>query len=184
MFKYKSEQLKDIFNKAFNHSKYNIRLETNNTSDVQVIIDELSKIFQVSSHKVYEHRNKQGYYSYFNVKLMNNNEQETNALLTKINDLEFKINELKRENSELESVKSSLEIDNFMLSRENKALENKLECSKVKNELNAGRKNKFNNEQVNDIIKARCEGKSIRVLAKEFNCSIGLIHKLINEHGK
>jgi Mor family transcriptional regulator len=28
------------------------------------------------------------------------------------------------------------------------------------------------------------EGKSIRSLAKEFKCSIGLIHKLINEHNK
>lgn len=46
--------------------------------------------------------------------------------------------------------------------------------------LNAGRKEKFNEEQVKQILEARSEGKSIRTIAKEFDCSIGLIHKLIN----
>lgn len=54
--------------------------------------------------------------------------------------------------------------------------------SLIKNERNAGRKNKFDNNKINEILKARQEGKSIRAIAKEFGCSIGLIHKLINEH--
>lgn len=54
--------------------------------------------------------------------------------------------------------------------------------SLIKNERNAGRKNKFDNNKINEILKARQEGKSIRTIAKEFGCSIGLIHKLINEH--
>lgn len=50
--------------------------------------------------------------------------------------------------------------------------------------LNAGRKEKFNEEQVHQILEAREQGKSIRVIAKEFQCSVGLIHKLIIKNGK
>lgn len=49
--------------------------------------------------------------------------------------------------------------------------------------LNAGRKEKFNKEQVKQILEAREQGKSIRAIAKEFKCSVGLIHKLI-KNGK
>ena len=49
--------------------------------------------------------------------------------------------------------------------------------------LNAGRKEKFSKEQVYQILEAREQGKSIREIAKEFDCSTGLIHKLI-KNGK
>ena len=48
-----------------------------------------------------------------------------------------------------------------------------------KNDRGAGRKEKFSNEQIELILKARREGKSMRTIAKEFNCSAGLVHKLI-----
>ena len=48
-----------------------------------------------------------------------------------------------------------------------------------KNDRGAGRKEKFANEQIELILKARREGKSMRTIAKEFNCSAGLVHKLI-----
>ncbi|MFR5747072.1 MAG: hypothetical protein ACLUEA_06205 [Romboutsia timonensis] len=163
LFKYNSEQLKDLYNKTFNKPSYKLRLGTKNKEDVQIIINELEKVFKVGTYESYENRNKQGYYSYFDIELMNNNEQSTNTLQTKINELESQIQSLKLENSKLQ---------------------NKIECSTIKNERGAGRKKKFTTDQVNDILKARNEGKSIRLLAKEFNCSIGLIHKLINEHNK
>lgn len=161
LFKYNSEQLKDLYNKTFNKPTYKIRLGTKTKEDVQIIINELEKVFKVGTYESYENRNKQGYYSYFDIELMNNNEQGTNTLQDKINRLESQIQSLKLENSKLQ---------------------NKIECSTIKNERGAGRKKRFNTDQVNDILKARDEGKSIRSLAKEFNCSIGLIHKLINEH--
>lgn len=163
LFKYNSEQLKDLYNKTFNRPTYKLRLGTKNKEDVQIIINELEKVFKVGTYESYENRNKQGYYSYFDIELMNNNEQDTNTLQAKINRLESQIQSLKLENSKLQ---------------------NKIECSTIKNERGAGRKKRFNTDQVNDILKARDEGKSIRSLAKEFNCSIGLIHKLINEHNK
>lgn len=163
LFKYNSEQLKDLYNKTFNKPTYKIRLGTKTKEDVQIIINELEKVFKVGTYESYENRNKQGYYSYFDIELMNNNEQGTNTLQAKINRLESQIQSLKLENSKLQ---------------------NKIECSTIKNERGAGRKKRFNTDQVNDILKARDEGKSIRLLANEFDCSIGLIHKLINEHSK
>lgn len=53
---------------------------------------------------------------------------------------------------------------------------------KVHNERGAGRKNKFTDEQIEQIKEARASGKSIRVISEEFDCSVGLVHKLINEH--
>lgn len=52
---------------------------------------------------------------------------------------------------------------------------------KQHNERGAGRKNKFTEEQIKQIQAAREQGKSIRAIAKEFGCSVGLVHKLINE---
>lgn len=163
LFKYNSEHLKELYNKTFNKPSYKLRLGTKTKEDVQIIINELEKVFKVGTYESYENRNKQGYYSYFDIELMNNNERGTNTLQAKINRLESQIQSLKLENSKLQ---------------------NKIECSTIKNERGAGRKKKFNTEQVNAILEARDEGKSIRSLAKEFNCSIGLIHKLINEHNK
>ena len=59
-------------------------------------------------------------------------------------------------------------------------LEEKLKLVK-KNDRGAGRKEKFTDEQIEQILKARREGKSIRTIAKEFNCSAGLVHKLIKK---
>lgn len=56
-----------------------------------------------------------------------------------------------------------------------------LEKEKKHNERGAGRKSKFNKEQIQQIQLERAKGKSIRVIAEEFGCSVGLVHKLINE---
>lgn len=61
-------------------------------------------------------------------------------------------------------------------------LEKEEKNQKIKNERNAGRKNKFNKEQIKQIQLERSKGKTIRNIAKEFNCSAALVHKLINEN--
>ena len=55
---------------------------------------------------------------------------------------------------------------------------------KYKNERNAGRKSKFGNEEKGKIMKLFLEGKSYRAIAKEMNCSLGLVHKILNEQPK
>ena len=49
------------------------------------------------------------------------------------------------------------------------------------NARGAGRKVKFTDAQVSDIKKLRTEGKTIKEIANVYSCSVGLIHKLINE---
>ena len=51
--------------------------------------------------------------------------------------------------------------------------------TKINEQKNVGRKNKFSNEQISEIKKLRNENMSIRAIAKEFDCSVGLIHKLL-----
>lgn len=55
---------------------------------------------------------------------------------------------------------------------------------KYKNERNAGRKSKFGNEEKGKITKLFLQGKSYRAIAKEMQCSVGLVHKILNEQPK
>lgn len=63
--------------------------------------------------------------------------------------------------------------------QELKAYQNNVQ--KIKNERGAGRKSKFGNEEMATMTMLKLQGKSIRAIAKEMNCSTGLVHKLLNE---
>ena len=60
-------------------------------------------------------------------------------------------------------------------------LECEKEVHKIKNERNAGRKRKFTSEEIGKIQMMKLQGKSYRAVAKEMGCSVGLVHKLLNE---
>lgn len=62
-----------------------------------------------------------------------------------------------------------------------KEIEEELQKAKEHNNRGAGRKEKFSNEQIEQIIEVRNAGNSIRTIAEQFQCSVGLVHKLINE---
>lgn len=53
--------------------------------------------------------------------------------------------------------------------------------NKLKNERGAGRKEKFTIHEKETMKMYRIQGKSIREIADMYNCSVGLIHKIINE---
>lgn len=52
----------------------------------------------------------------------------------------------------------------------------------ITNPRAAGRKRKSNPEEVQKILELRKKGMTIRKIAVEMGCSVGLVHKLINEH--
>ncbi|MDU3192883.1 MAG: helix-turn-helix domain-containing protein [Finegoldia magna] len=87
----------------------------------------------------------------------------------------------------LESYILDLESKKKKLENENKILKERIEeleassVQKIKNERNAGRKRKLSNEEIAIIDKLHLQGKSIRFIAKEVGCSVGLVHKIINE---
>ena len=66
------------------------------------------------------------------------------------------------------------------LKNENELLKEK-NSPRIPNERGAGRKTIFDDKTRSDIRKKRDEGATIKKLAQEYGCSVGLIHKLISE---
>ena len=96
-----------------------------------------------------------------------------------------------------------LEMQNKQLETKNKSLDDKVynlrdkvennnnihklnnETIKVHNERGAGRKTRFKEDQEQkkaEIKMYRLQGKTIKEIAQMYNCSVGLVHKLINEN--
>lgn len=76
----------------------------------------------------------------------------------------------------------------FIQQQKNKELEKEIEylveknsIIQKRNERGAGRKNRFNEQEVETIKVMRLRGDKIKDIAEQFNCSVGLIHKLIHE---
>ena len=53
--------------------------------------------------------------------------------------------------------------------------------NKLKNERGTGRKEMFTEEQKARVKMLRLQGKSYRAIAKDMNCSVATVHKIINE---
>ena len=69
------------------------------------------------------------------------------------------------------------------LLKENEELKNKNNSvvHKIKNERGAGRKEMFTEEQKARVKMLRLQNKSYRAIAKDMNCSVATVHKIINE---
>ena len=67
------------------------------------------------------------------------------------------------------------------LLKETEELKSNNYVSKLKNERGAGRKEMFTEEQKARVKMLRLQGKSYRAIAKDMNCSVATVHKIINE---
>ena len=67
------------------------------------------------------------------------------------------------------------------LLKEIKELKSNNVVNKLKNERGAGRKEMFTEEQKARVKMLRLQDKSYRAIAKDMNCSLATVHKLINE---
>lgn len=74
----------------------------------------------------------------------------------------------------------------FIQQQKNKELEKEIEylseknsITKKHNERGAGRKTRFTNTEIETIKMYRLQGKTIKEIAEMFNCSVGLIHKIV-----
>ena len=67
------------------------------------------------------------------------------------------------------------------LLKEIKELKSNNVVNKLKNERGAGRKEIFTEEQKARVKMLRLQGKSYRAIAKDMNCSVATVHKIINE---
>ncbi|MDK0764232.1 hypothetical protein P5E87_15885, partial [Clostridium perfringens] len=69
---------------------FKFRIETNSKDEVEILINELRKLFKIEkTPQIYERRNE-AYNTYFTVKLLNNSEFEQNKFLSEIESLKNK----------------------------------------------------------------------------------------------
>ena len=67
------------------------------------------------------------------------------------------------------------------LLKEIKELKSNNVVNKLKNERGSGRKEMFTEEQKARVKMLRLQDKSYRAIAKDMNCSVATVHKIINE---
>lgn len=82
---------------------------------------------------------------------------------------ENEIQKLKSENKDLKSIVQKLK---------NNSVGSDI---KVHNERGAGRKERFSEQEKEMMKMYRIQGKTIKEIAEMYSCSVGLIHKIINE---
>ena len=87
-------------------------------------------------------------------------------------------NIIEKQNKEIEELKNEIQ----KLKNENKTLKSKgKNIAVVHNERGAGRKERFSDQEKEMMKMYRIQGKKLREIAEMYNCSVGLIHKIINE---
>ena len=67
------------------------------------------------------------------------------------------------------------------LLKENEEIKSNNSVNKLKNERGAGRKERFTEEEKATVKMLRLQNKSYRAIAKEVNCSVATVYKIINE---
>lgn len=102
---------------------------------------------------------------------------------------EVEIEELNKKIDCLNDIIARLEARNNRLEQEvNKYKDFKRNLDDLKkgvlihNARGAGRKAKFTDKQIEEIRRLREDRNTIKEIANRYNCSVGLIHKLINEN--
>lgn len=115
--------------------------------------------------------------SYWNDK---NNVKELSLRATQrgviIEKQEKEIQKLKDENKSLKSMIHKLKNENKKL-KSNSVGSDK----RIHNERGAGRKERFSDQEKEMMKMYRIQGKTIKEIAQMYSCSVGLIHKIINE---
>lgn len=86
---------------------------------------------------------------------------------------------IEEKEKEIQKLKSEIQ----KLKNENKILKNNKVVSdkKIHNERGAGRKERFSDQEKEMMKMYRIQGKTIKEIAEMHSCSVGLIHKIINE---
>ena len=90
-----------------------------------------------------------------------------------------KIEKLEKEIKILKIEIQKLKDENKLL-RSNKGAKGATDL-KVHNERGAGRKSRFTYQEKETMKLYRIQGKTIKEIAEMYSCSVGLVHKLINE---
>lgn len=197
-------QLLQIWNDKNKTDFHRTRIDIKSGDEIEAIVNQLSKAFEVENvSKPYKHREFEGCYLYLSIRSLSGaitnddfKNQENAKLKLEVSTLKGEIQELNSTISEykakeyysdaalVEKLKNKLwKIENDfpsaakveMLEKKIAELEEKLKSS------SGGRPPKFSDQDRETMKMYRLQGKSIRQIAKIFECSTGLVHKIINE---
>ena len=122
-------------------------------------------------------------------KEIQNLKDENEKLLKKIEELE---NGIDNPEDYIKKLKKAYAIQLVKMGKETEAKDEEIKKLKDKihklklekgvyNERGAGRKSKLNDHDKEVIKMYRLQGKTIKEISELYNCSVGLIHKIINE---
>ena len=100
----------------------------------------------------------------------------------KIKMLEIKLKSAERAKEHAEKIAKARDEQLQELQEQVEQLKANTNIHKLINERGAGRKPKLTEAEIQSIKMYRLQGLSYRTIAEMFNCSVGLVHKLINEH--
>lgn len=181
---YDKEELKKAYDNAYDGNMYNLRIETKTKDEVLELINILERIFKMQkTPSTYEHRNGDGYYSYFKVKLLNNTEEEENLLLAKISKLKAKQEKIQQDCEEqidklLNKLKKYLGEDLNIFNLERK-LDRLVNNTLVNNSRGAGRKPKFDKIKVTEMEIMKENGYSYNQIAAEYKTTKATIIKYL-----
>lgn len=197
-------ELLQIWNNKNKTDFHRTRIDIKSGDEIEAIVNQLSKAFEVENvSSPYPHRDFPGFYIYLSIRSLdaavtndNFKNQENAKLKLEVSTLKGTIKELNSTISDykakeyysdaalVEKLKNKLlKIENdFPSAAKVERLEK--EIAELKEKLNAssgGRPPKFTDQDRETIKMYRLQGKSIREIAKVFDCSTGLVHKIINE---
>ena len=113
-------------------------------------------------------------------------EAKENTIVDKMNVIQKLIHENEQLKQDLKYAIADKERTLRLCVEEIEAIENKYKqdlqgVNKLKNERNAGRKERFTDDEKVTINMLRLAGNSYRAIAKQMGCSVGTIHKIIKE---
>lgn len=200
-------ELLEIWNNKNKTDFHRTRIDIKDAAEIESIVDQLSKAFEVENvSKPYPHREYNGFYIYLSIRSLNaavtndnfkNQENaklklENSTLKGTIEKLNSKISQIEWDSRSSEAYKDlnkrlteyhdkywDLKGNEYKIERLEKQIAGLEE--KLKSTPTGGRPEKFTVQEKETMKMYRLQGQSIRYIAKTFECSTGLVHKIINE---
>lgn len=200
---------KNIWEEKFSQGFNKIRVEVKELCDMEPIMIELGKLFEISNYyEEFEHRNGEGYYVYFSVRSLKKEidnsdyitvengklKAEIKAIKEKLMSAEQEVRnaendirqteyykEIYEENRKLRAELVGLKSDNMTIEYyKSKVKELETELEKIKNnKSNSGRKPKLDISQKEMVKVMRLRGDSIRKIAEHFGVGVATIDRIL-----
>ena len=114
LLNYTPDQLHNACENAYPSESYALRIETKTKEESIQITEKLQNIFVMkTAPATYEHRAKNGYYTYYHVQFANNSDEQENRFLKEIAALKKQIKEKNKQIEELQEKNRLEHFNNF-----------------------------------------------------------------------